>query len=175
MPLSRRLFLAASLAAPFVAPGHALALIHPPLKESQPRVQPLGIWSTLARRFEVVQDGIEDITVAAPIQFRSAIPVATPKLRWWRIESGSVPTRATLPIPKDTAPPVPMSALSSGIWTDVPITIVIPREVLTTKGPFPKSIRQAGFRISCEIYDPDSKRRGLYSFVLTVLDRPRSG
>jgi hypothetical protein len=152
--LTRRSFAALGLLAPFFAPGHALAALPYPLKEPPPRVKPLGIWALPVRKLEVIQSGGGAVTVDVPLQFKPAIDVEAPLQRWWRLS-------AKFPIAKTQQTIEP--PMVGGYWTNVPITLAIPAS--TAKG---------GYRVSCEMVDPVSRRRATYSFLLTVVDRARS-
>jgi hypothetical protein len=136
-----------------LTPTQAMANLLMPLKEPPPRVRPLGQWSILVRPFEVVQIGAGPVDVSVPLQFRSQVEMATPIERWWH-RSAAFP----LPITEATLPP-----MTSGLWTDVPFTLTIPA-----------TLKKGGYRVSCDMTDPVTKRRATYSFVVHVLDHPRA-
>jgi hypothetical protein len=146
-----------------------------PLKEPPPFVRPLGRWSILVRKLEVVQDGTANVDVDVPLQFRSLIDVSTPRVRYWRTCSRA-PGQGTLCIPVTEFPME--SPLAVGTWTDVPITITVPpsaKPAQTRLSPlYASTIRTAGYSISCQMYDPDTGRRATFAFVITVLERARA-
>ncbi len=169
------MLLLAGLAASFAAPATALAALHTPLKEPPPFVRPLGRWSILVRKLEVVQDGTANVDVDVPLQFKSTIDVSTPLVRYWRMCSRNA-GQGSLCIPVTEFPLT--SPLAVGAWTDVPITITLPpsaRPAQTRLSPlYANTIRTAGYSISCQMYDPDTGRRATFAFVVTVLERARA-
>ena len=180
MTISRRLLLAAGLAAPVAAPATAFAALKMPLKEPPPFVRPLGQWSILTRKFEVVQDGSAPVDVVAPLQFRPVVDVATPVLRWWwTCLPRTQPSKQCVTSVDPTTLDPPILSLPTSVWTDVPITITIPQSakpVPPARGLsplYPNIVLTAGYRITVEMSDPDTNRRASFSFLLTLLNRSR--
>ena len=164
MPIDRRRLVALAATAGFLIPGRAFAMLPLPLKEPPPRVRPLGTWAFPLRKFQVVQDGSGAVTVTAPLQFRPAIDVEEPTLRWWRnATAAGQPRRTADPRGITIDPPrsqVLTPSMVSGMWVDTPIDLDVP-----------PTTRKGGYRFSCEMYDPATRRRAEFSFLLTVLDR----
>jgi hypothetical protein len=165
--LTRRSFVLLGLTAPFLMPGQALAALPLPRKDPPVRVRPLGVWALPVRRLEVVQDGGGAVTVDVPLQFKPAINVEAPTMRWWRnIRPRGVPLPPPDPrvITIDPAQQLTITpSMASGLWVDVPITLTVPA-----------TIRKGGYRISCEMVDPATRRRASFSFVLNVINRARN-
>ena len=131
----------------------ALAALKMPLKESPPRVLPLGRWGMLSGKNEVNPGN----SVNVEMTFRSATLVTQGVLRWWRKSS-------SLPICAGAGAGCAPNVLDVGVLvagTQVPVTISI---------AVPSNTATGYYRVNCEMSDPDaSKRRSLYSFLVRVV------
>lgn len=147
MTLSRRAFGLALLACGLMPGRAAEAALRPPLYEPPTRGRPLGTWGLIDRR-PVAEPAT---TVVINLTFKSAIPVESPVLRFWR-------TSSTLPIPVTEQSPLDGDPMLAGNMNRVAISIDIPAR-----------INPGAYRIYCEMVDPSSRRRAQYSFLLFVV------
>ena len=129
----------------------AFAVLKMPLKESPPRVMPLGRWAMLSQKNEVRPGNSIDIELS----FRSATLVNEGVLRWWR-KSSVLPICANAsckPFESNVGP------LVSG--AQVPVTIAL---------AIPSNAPAGYYRINCEMSDPNAtRRRSVYSFLVRVV------